>query len=1232
MRPSSSAAAIAVFASTRLFAAPAPIDYAAKIAPLFEEHCVDCHSKDDPDGEFVIETFDGLMKGGKTEKAIKPGNAQESLLVKFLEGRSGKEGKNKFMPPGKKEHLKDDEIALIRQWIDAGALPPANPAKVADVLANLPKIASKVTRQKAIQALAFSPKSGLIAAGSYGAVQLLNATTRHPVRTLDGVAGKVNALAFSADGTLLFAAAGDAGLGGVAYQWKVADGTLVRKFEGHRDAIYALALSPDGQTLATGSYDLKIKLWSVANGTELKTLSGHNGAVFGLSFRPDGKVLASASADRTIKLWEVATGKRLDTFSQPLKEQNAVAFSPDGKSVAAGGVDNRIRVWTVSDDAQEGTNPLRLTRFAHDGAILGLIFSADGKTIASSASDRTVKVWNAADVTEQHLLEPQPDWAPGLTSTGSQLALGRLDGTLAFYDLATGQPAAAPKPAAAMKPAAKPAMAATPEITRLEPRGISSGATTKIRLVGKNLAGIKAVKFTNPGLSATVTATDPKGTSAEVAITAETKVPRAQFEVSVVTPAGESPKKKLLVDYLPQLVAPPAEAAAPGASGGRHLGEPQPLTLEQLPTNIWGTLLNTGQQDQFRFTAKKGQTIVCDLAAKRVESKAVAPRLEILDADHKLLAANNGLDSGADPFIAFTAPRDGTYTVRVLEITLEGSPEHAYRLTVGALPYVTGWWPLSLPANSEGQVHLVGHNLKSETIAVKAGADGEVTLPLDTDAYRSRVNMRVAASTLPEALEQEPNDRADQAQPLSIPASVNGRLQATDAADFDLYRVDAEKGEQLVIETRAAMLGSPADTKIEVLDAKGEPVPRLLLQATKDSWLTLRSTDSNNPGIRLGQFAEMELNDYMYFNGEVLKIFRLARGPDADMVYFTRNGVRRAFFDTSASGHGLDEPCYVVEPKPVGSKIVANGLPVFTLNYANDDDSERQLGKDSRLIFTAPEKGRYLIRVSDTRGWSGDRYAYRLIVRRPEPDFTATLVAKGAASLPAGSGEQFLVRVDRADGYEGDVRVDISGVPAGLFVSSPVIVQAGHLTATGCLYALPDVKAGTADFSQVKITATAMVKGQPSVKIVNAFPKITVAAPPKQALFMEPDLAGKPAGDAKSVPAKPYEITIAPGGRVPAWLRVARNGNDALLALDVEGLPHGVNVDSIGLNGVQIRAGENEREIFLTCASWVPEQDRLCHVVTGNARANESVEGLQASFPVLLKVRKAAPMQTVSAK
>jgi mono/diheme cytochrome c family protein len=1224
MRFPRSAVILALLSSQRLWAATDTVDFSAKIAPLFEEHCVDCHAADDPDGELSLETFGSLIKGGKTGKAITPGNAQDSLLVKFIEGRSGKEGKNRFMPPGKKEHLTPAEIALIRQWIDAGAPPPATEPKIADVLANLPKIAPTAERKKAIQALAYSPKTGLIAVGSYASAQLIDAATRQPRGTISGLAGKVNALVFSPDGSTLFIAAGDAGIGGIAYQWRVGDpgpAELVRKFEGHKDALYALALSPDGETLATGSYDQKIKLWNVETGAEIKTLNGHNGAIFGLSFRPDGKVLASASADRTVKLWDVASGKRLDTFSQPLKEQTAVAFAPDGRTVAAAGVDNRIRVWTVSAAAEEGTNPLRFTRFAHEGAILNLVFSGDGSLIASSAADRTVKLWSASDLTELHLLGPQPDWAPALALVGgAKLALGRLDGSLAFYDTATGKLAPPPPPMAAMNPPKKPAMPLAPVITRLEPGGLQSGTTTNIRLTGRNLAGMKEVKFSGAGLHASITSINPAGTIADLAVAADAGASRAQVGMSVVTPAGASVIENVFVDSLPQIVA---------------AASPQPAKLDALPINIWGTLQATGQTDQFRFSARKGQTIVFDLAAKRIGSKALAPRLEILDAQHKLIAANNGLDSGSDPFIAFSAPGDGEYTVRVLEITLEGSPNHSYRLTVGELPYVTGWWPLSVPANQESQIHLVGPNLKTEFVTVKAGADGEITLPLDTELYRSRVAMRVAVSSLPETLEQEPNDTVDQAQPLTVPASVNGRLMNPngDGPDVDLYRIDAEKGEQLVIETRAAMFGSPADTKIEVLDEKGQPVPRLLLQATKDSWLTLRSSDSNNSGIRLGQFSEMALNDYMYFNGEVVKILRLARGPDADMIYYMRNALRRDYFDTSASGHGLDEPCYVVEPKPVGAKIVANGLPVFTLYYVNDDDGERELGKDSRLHFTAPAKGRYLIRVSDTRGWGGERFAYRLIVRRPEPDFAASLFAKTPAVIPAGSGQQFIVKANRTDGFDGDVRVDISGLPPGFYASTPVVVQAAHLTAAGCLYALPEAKPGAADFRNVKVTATATLNGQEVVKEITGFPKITVAAPPKQALFMEPDIAGKPEGDGRTAPAKPYEITITPGGRVSAWLRVDRHGNDGLLALDVEGLPHGVIVDSIGLNGVQIRANENERGIFLSCDSRVPEQDRLCQVVAGSVKVTESIEGLQSSFPILLKVRKAPPaVQTASAK
>ena len=1194
-----------------------PVDFAAKIAPLFQEHCVDCHGHDDPDGEFNLESFEALIKGGKAGKAIVPGQAENSLLVKFLEGRSGKEGKNQFMPPGKKEHLKADEIALIRQWIDAGAKPPAADSKPQDLLATLPKIKPTAEVKKAIHAVAVSPKGDLLAVGSFGVVELRDASSREVLRAMGDIAGNVNALAFSPDGMFVFGAAGDAGLSGIVYQWKVADGSLVRRFEGHTDALYALAIAPDGKQFATGGYDQKIKVWSISTGIELKTLKGHNGAVFGLSYRQDGKVLASASADRTVKLWDPSSGARLDTLSQPTKELNTVSFSPDGKTLAAAGADNRLRVWSVSAKALEGSNPILVTTFAHEGAVLKLAYSGDGKTLVSSAADMTVKLWDATNVTERKALPKQADWVQAVAFLpDNRVVLGRLDGSLSVYDSTSGDAISA-----AVKKTEKPAPKASPtsgtpakaELIRLEPSGIQAGSTTRVIATGKALQHVQKIVFSDERLKATVVEAAPNGTQVTLDVTAPKELPRAAFDVSFVTDKGETAKLKLYADYLEQRVIKKSDV---------------PVSLDHLPLNLWGTLKETGQHDEFSFHALKGQTITFDLAAKRIGSKAQTLTVELYDSKGQRLGGNGGLDSGSDPFLAFTAPSDMDLVARVSETTLEGSADHTYRLSLGVLPYVTGWWPLSVLPDKESKVHLIGHNLMVDDVIVKAGSSGIVQIPSDSAQYRSRVEMKVTVSDLPELVENEPNDTAATAQTVTLPASINGRLfnqDKADAADVDLYAFQAQAKESWVIETRASMVGSPADTKLEVLDAKGQPVPYLKLQATRDSWINFRSVDSDNPDARLQNWQEMDLDEYVYLQGDIGKIFRLPRGPDSGFLFYSNNGKRRSYFLSSPTAHALDEPAYNVVPLPLDTKPPANGLPVFTVNYSNDDDGERELGKDSRLIFTAPSDGRYLVRVSDSRGWSGERYAYRLIVRPVKPDFSVALSSTAEPSVGASSGVAFSLRSDRQDGFDGDVRVEVSGVPAGFFVSSPLVIEAGHNSVNGCLYALPEARLGKADFSKVKFTASATVAGQKMTKFAQGFTAVTVTAPPKQSLFMEPDLAGKPQGDGKTAPVKPFEITIAPGSTVPAWLRADRKGNEGLINMDVEGLPHGIIVDNIGLNGVQIREKENEREIFLTCSKWVKDQDRLCHIIVGSARNDaKRVGNEQTGFPVLIKVRKDA--------
>jgi hypothetical protein len=357
----------------------------------------------------------------------------------------------------------------------------------------------------------------------------------------------------------------------------------------------------------------------------------------------------------------------------------------------------------------------------------------------------------------------------------------------------------------------------------------------------------------------------------------------------------------------------------------------------------------------------------------------------------------------------------------------------------------------------------------------------------------------------------------------------------------------------------------------------------------------------------------MELNQYLYLQGEVCRIFRMPQGPDSGFQFYNSRGKRLDYFNTSPVAHALDEAAYIVEPHPPGSKLAPNGLPVFTLYYNNDDDGERKLGSDSRLLFIAPAAGEYLVRVSDARGLSGDRFSYRLIVREARPDFKVTL-AGADPSINAGGGKEFSVSVDRIDGFDGDVKVEISGVPPGFSVSSPIVIQAGHLEARGTLNAAADAPAPDETNSvSSRVTATATLAGQPITKEVNNLGKIKLGDKPKLFVALEP--YDKEATNFVERPEKPLEITVAPGQSVPAWLKVKRNGHEDLVTFSVEGLPHGVIVDNIGLNGVLIPKDQDRRQIFLTAARWVPETDRLCF-----AQAKQAEN--QTSLPVLIHVRK----------
>jgi hypothetical protein len=1030
-----SAVALAVEAGTGGAAQESP-DFNTTVLPLLTKYCTGCHNSTDREGKLVLESYADLLRGGKRGAEVVAGHPEQSRLVRVLNGQT-----EPSMPPKDNERPKPTDIAILAAWIDAGAKGPSGAAPDPTALL-APKVAPVGPVRRPINAVACSPDGRWIAVARYGTVELLSAETRAVVRTLGDQPGNVNDLAFSADSSMLAAAAGQAGLFGEASLWTVSDGSLVRRFRGHRDSLYAVAISPDMRILATAGYDQQIKLWDLHTGAEQKTLKGHNGAVFALAFDPRGKLLASASGDRTVKLWDVASGERLETFGQPLQDQYTVAFSPDGQHLAAAGADNRIRIWKISSSGKEGTNPIEFAEFADEQPLVKLAYSPDGQTLASSADDRRIKFWNPSTLAELRTLERQSDVAPALAFLPGNrhgLVVGRMDGSLAIYDATSGQPITAATAARSIL-----ALAADPWMKACRPLLCTFTILTAVSLNG--------------------------------------------FLEAIPEQPEVEPNNT------------PAQANA----------------LTKLPVTIVGALNVLGDADYFSFDAAAGQTFVFDAAARSIGSKA-APRLSLFDAEGKLLRDQSEFDSASDPLLVYRFDRAGRYLIRIDDRMMAGGADHKYKLTIGAIPYVVGCYPLSVPAGKATDVELIGYNLPPDAKAtVQAGSPGETPVPVDTGKFHIRGPIKVLVGDLPEIVPAESNravisavnDTLQRAAPMAAPGSAAGRIHLRSAglpSEANFYRFESKAGQNWIIETEAARRGSPIDTRIDVLSVDGQPIERVVLQAVRDSYINFRGIDSLAGAPRLKSYEEMELNQFILMGGEVCKLYQAPRGPDSDFgLYQALNGQRRAYFDTTATSHANFEPVYVVQPHPPGTKLPNNGLPSFPIYYSNDDDAERKLGRDSRLLFTAPVDGPYVIRVIDSRAQAGERYVFRLTVRKPQPDFRVSLVGANP-TVSAGGGKQFKVQADRLDYFDGDIRVDITGLPPGFTVTTPLTIQAGHLEAQGVLFALegaPQPPMPNAAISQ--IVATARVDGREVTHPVGSFGQIKLGGKPSIVVHLQP--------------------------------------------------------------------------------------------------------------------------------
>ena len=387
-----------------------------------------------------------------------------------------------------------------------------------------------------------------------------------------------------------------------------------------------------------------------------------------------------------------------------------------------------------------------------------------------------------------------------------------------------------------------------PVIFFVFPAGGQLGTTVEATVAGQQLKGATAVYVSGKGVTARVAPEekpDPKAKpkpgppappprpwissnirpseAVRIAITIAPDAELGEHDLRLVTPAGVSSRVRFVVDEI-------AETAAMQRNSEKADAVPVPALPAIINGQIFTTTTGQGGPDRgyWRVPVKAGQTLVCQCQAQSLlpYSYWAVPGwldacLTLSDTAGKRLGFADDFRFKPDPVLFYKVEKDGECLFEVRDVLYRGSQDFIYRVRIGALPYITHVFPLGGRRNSTVKIELHGVNLSANSMDLALGADSPPLRWLSVKQNGMTSNaVPFAVDDLPEVQESEPNDSIAQANRVTVPVVINGRIQRSGDEDYFVFK--AEEGQKLLMEVDARRLDSPLDSLLTLLDAAGK--------------------------------------------------------------------------------------------------------------------------------------------------------------------------------------------------------------------------------------------------------------------------------------------------------------------------------------------------------------------------------------------------------------------------